>query len=406
MILRLTSILVLLLVSTFSAYAEGEDLRYPFIEQWRREAQRPVTPRQSPLENQTRRLRPTRQAPTTFALPSTESEKAPVLATTVITVIGDSWGVQLGQGLREAMSAKPELGVANKARSDTGLVNTSVRDWPKAAKEIAMSPDRNDLTIVMIGSNDNQPLKDETGLTVEPGTDKWKEIYAKRVDEIIAAFKEKKTPLIWVGAPITKLDKLNSNLLMLNTLFREHVQSAGHTYIDIWEAFADVDGRYAASGPDIAGEIVKLRAADHVHFTKTGARKLAFFVEKEITALLSGAPSIPRNLPASPTQLAPPVPVLQSALPQSPADIRNAVPLPDAASLAPVLQKREAGPIVPLSAPPVSASAKLAERPANAVPPADAALVSTRKLASEVFTEGRAPYPKPNRGDDFSWPRR
>ena len=91
--------------------------------------------------------------------------------------------------------------------------------------------------------------------------------------------------------------------------------------------------------------------------------------------------------------------------PPTPGDIRNAVPLPDIASIAPELQKREAGPIVPLTVQPVASAGTLIDRPL-APPPTDIALRDATKLSNEVFAVGKVQYPKPNRGDDFGWPRR
>ncbi len=390
-------ILYLLFSLTFISGLHAEDdLRYPFLEKTR--PSRPsrvieprpryiapiyIAPRTGSvnLDNPTRRIRPVR--PQTVLIPSVDIEKTPPQATTILTIIGDSWGVQLGQGLREAMSAKSEIGIASKAQSDTGLVNTNVRDWPKFVSDMVAGSERNDVTLMMIGSNDNQPMRDEAGVTVEAGSEKWKLLYTKRVDEIISAFRQKKVPLIWVGAPITKLDKLNANLSVLNSIYKSQVQAAGFTFVETFDVFADREGRYANIGPDINGESVQLRAEDNVHFTKAGARKLAFFVEKDLSALLSGKvlKIEPVNAPSAP---------------QLPVDIQNNVPLLEAAGLSPLLQKREAGAVMSLTGSNVQGADEFAESRDVVAP----------KSVTEVFIEGKAPYPKPNRGDDFSWPRR
>ena len=423
-------ILMIAIGFTVPALAE-DDLRYPSIEQHNpsqfrtyqplrnseetriiRPRPRYIIPQRIEIESATdsnsiRRVSPARvqSAP----IPISDVEKPPDQATIIITLIGDSWGVQLGQALRESLSSKPEIGIANKARSETGLVNTSLRDWPKFVKDFTASNERNTLTIMMIGSNDNQPIRDETGSVIDPSSDKWKEIYTKHVDDILNAFKEKKTPLIWVGAPITKLDKLNANLLSLNKIYRERAQNAGFIYIDTWEPFADSNGKYSSIGPDINGINVKLRLDDTVHFTKSGARKLAFFVEKDLNALLSGAalktemPLQAQTQPAPALAAIPPlqvpllqVPLLQVPLPQTQTETQNAVPLPDATVLAPIIQKPEAGSIFQLSIAPIINSDKLAER----TPPSQ-----QKNTTTEVFEQGLSPIPKLNRADDFSWPR-
>ncbi len=137
------------------------------------------------------------------------------------------------------------------------------------------------MAIMMVGSNDRQPVRDANG-RYEPLSDKWKEIYGNRVEEIAKAFKEKKIPLVWVGLPLSKSDRLSSDYSEFNEIYREHATKYDATYVDIWEAFGDARGLYNAFGPDVNGLTVKLRAMDGVHFTKPGARKLAHFVEGEV----------------------------------------------------------------------------------------------------------------------------
>jgi hypothetical protein len=106
--------------------------------------------------------------------------------------------------------------------------------------------------------------------------------YTQRIETIAGMFRDKKIPLIWVGLPILKSERLSANAVAFNQFYRAYAEKAGASYIDIWEAFADEAGQYSASGPDINGQTVRLRAGDGVHFTKAGARKLAHFVEPEI----------------------------------------------------------------------------------------------------------------------------
>ena len=53
--------------------------------------------------------------------------------------------------------------------------------------------------------------------------------------------------------------------------------------------FVDEAGRYLQQGPDFEGQIRRLRSYDGVFFTQAGARKLAHYVEREVTRLLAGA---------------------------------------------------------------------------------------------------------------------
>ena len=55
-------------------------------------------------------------------------------------------------------------------------------------------------------------------------------------------------------------------------------------------------GRFTTQGPDFEGQMRRLRTGDGVHFTKSGARKLAHYVERELRRMLSAA--LPVALPA------------------------------------------------------------------------------------------------------------
>ena len=51
--------------------------------------------------------------------------------------------------------------------------------------------------------------------------------------------------------------------------------AASGEFVDVWDGFVDDSGRFTTQGPDFEGQIRRLRTADGVHFTKSGARKLA-----------------------------------------------------------------------------------------------------------------------------------
>lgn len=359
------------------------------------------------LERAHRPERPRREPAAPKIVSAPELEAPPASASTVLVIAGDSLGIQLAQGLRETYQGKPETFVLNRARGDTGLVNTAVRDWPRTMREIAASGEKNSATLVMIGSNDGQPLRDETGTIQDVGSDKWRELYARRIDEMIAPISERKVALIWIGLPIPRSEKLAAHFKVMNELYKARAEKAGGGFVDVWDVFADENGHYEDTGPNIAGETVKLRAGDGVHFTKAGYRKLAFFVDRELGRVMR-PDQPPPDTTIMPDELREQI-RLQSDPGAAPGvlDLRSAVPVPDAAALAPELRKREAGPIVPLTALPVAPSGQLLGTGRQGSPsPPEPSLHHAAKLADETFLQGKVQYPKPNRGDDFAWPRR
>src|SRR6202035_1190333 len=203
--------------------------------------------------------------------------------------------------------------------------------------------------------------------------ERWVELYAKKLEEMIGVLKSKGVPVLWVGLPAVYGAKGTADMLFLDALYRDAAGKAGITYVDVWDGFVDEAGRFLQKGPDFEGQIRQLRSNDGVYFTKPGARKLAHYGEREITRLLA-ARSAPIALPTEP------------AMPDA-----NAVPGQPA-------PRPLAGPIVPLVASSVGTDQLLGgpgSRPAAVDPPAARTLVKGEPLTAPA---GRA--------DDFAWPRR
>ena len=236
------------------------------------------------------------------AAPDQAQNTAVTQPTFVVATIGDTLGLLLANGLKDGFSDRPDVAILRKGRESSGLVREDFYDWPKAAKEIAADPQKINVAVVMLGSNDRQAIQQGQEL-IEPLSPRWREIYAARVDAVIAAFKEKNIPVIWVGLPVMKNERLSADMAQLNEIFKARAAHANIPYVDLWDAMTDEHGQYSAFGPDINGQIVKLRSADGVHFTDAGARSVAHFVEGEIKkyydasrqqAPVAGAPATPQ----------------------------------------------------------------------------------------------------------------
>ena len=202
--------------------------------------------------------------------------------------------------------------------------------------------------------------------------ERWAELYKKKIEEMIGVLKSKGVPVLWVGLPVVYGPKATRDTLFLDSLYRDAAGKAGITYVDVWDGFVDEAGRFLQKGPDFEGQIRQLRSSDGVYFTKAGARKLAHYVEREITRLLA-ARSAPIALPTEP------------ATPDA-----NALPGQPARPLA--------GPIVPLAASSVGTDQLLGGPGARPV--------VTDALAARILVKGEPLSAPAGRADDFAWPRR
>jgi hypothetical protein len=203
--------------------------------------------------------------------------------------------------------------------------------------------------------------------------DRWVELYSKKIEELANVLKSKGVPVLWVGLPAIRGPKGTADMLFLDSLYREGAAKAGITYVDVWDGFVDEAGRFLQKGPDFEGQIRQLRSGDGVYFTKPGARKLAHYVEREITRLLAGR-SGPIALPSEP------------ATPDTSAEPGKPAPRP------------LAGPIVPLVAASISTD-QLLGGPGTRPAAVDA-------LAARTLVKGEPLAAPAGRADDYSWPRR
>jgi hypothetical protein len=316
-----------------------------------------------------------------------KEEKPKVDPSTHVVVFGDALADQTGQGLEEAFSDQPEVAVVRKARADVGLARDG-SEWPKAIQEVLDSGQKITLAVMMLGTGERAPIK-EGDASFEPLSERWKDLYRERVDAVVRTFQDRGVPVVWVGIPPMKNDKLSADYIAINEIYRESVERLGGSYVDIWPGFVDDDNRYTANGPNVEGDVTRLRASDGVLFTRAGARKAAHFADTEINRVLARRGGTETAAPAA--RPAESVDQIINASVPPPADLPGAP-----AGLAP---KPAAGPVMPLTGKPeVSPGGTLV----NGRPRLDGDAAQTTQRA---LREGIVPGPRPGRADDFRWPR-
>jgi hypothetical protein len=375
-------------------------------------------------------IRPPQPVESTKAPPPRKLDNPP--ASTVV-VIGDELADWLAYGLEETYGDSPDVSVERKIRPTSGLVRYDPKndalEWPQTIKDM-LATEKPSAIVVMLGINDRLQLRDRVpprpgpqpaqaagaagqasqnapqgqgaapaqpappvsqardgeqppdaaadaqhpvpGGSYDFHTDKWAELYSKRIDEMIAALKSKGVPVLWVALPAIRGTKSTSDMSYLDELYRARAEKAGITYVDIWDGFVDDQGRYVLQGPDFEGQTRRLRTYDGVHFTKAGAVKLASYVEHELRRVMTSH-VVPVALPG-PEQTAP-----------KPGSPRPAI-----------------GPVLPLTATSNSGSDGgdlLGGGNGHAAPAA------SDPTANDVLSRGDPVAAPPGRADDFSWPR-
>jgi hypothetical protein len=267
---------------------------------------------------------------------------------------------QGGQGGQAAQAGQPTP--AAQGQSATPAANQSPGQAPqdKAAAPID--------TEAPPQAAQNETLRPTPGGSYDFHTEQWATLYAKRVDQMIAALKSTGAPVIWVGLPAIRGAKSTGDVSYLDELYRSRAERAGIAYVDIWDGFVDDQGRYTLQGPDFEGQIRRLRSADGVHFTKAGAVKLASYVDRELRRGMS-AHIAPVALPAPETT-------------------------PNAATTG---TRPDVGPVLPLTAG--------AAEGGDLVGGGRATQALSDPTAVRVLTRGDTLPAASGRADDFSWPR-
>ena len=365
---------------------------------------RPRAPAVTSRPDEERALRARRRPSPPPAMAQPPKPAVPKAApTTQVAVFGDSLASYLGKGVDDAFSDSAEVAVIDRSKGDSGLVRKDLVDWAKSAEDFLKANPNLSYALMMVGVNDRQAIRDGDQ-SVEPLSDRWRELYAARVDAVVKAFTDAKVPLIWVGLPPVRSDSLTRDFASINDLVRERVQKAGQTYVEIWQGFVDDRNRFTATGPDVEGQEARLRTADGIHFTSAGARKVAHFADVELKRLMGARGGLPAEQPPAPVATTNPTEGAPAAGTSGLDDtaaidrkITAMLPsLPEPPGIPTLPVKPAAGPVVPLGrAETAPGGTLLSGRPSEG----DATGTRERSLQ-----RGAAPLPQPGRADDFRWP--
>ncbi len=277
-----------------------------------------------------------------------------------IVILGDDLGSDLLDGLKTLNPERTTFRLLRRTKDNSGLIRDEGQDWPKITRDLLEAKEAPAMGVILIGMNDRQAIRDGKN-SFELRSPRWNELYIARARAIAEVFRDKKIPLVWVGLPIVANEKAAADLNQMNDLFKHVARETGASFVDVWEVFADERGHFAAYGPDVNGQMLRLRTSDGIHFTTAGAKKLAHFVEAEIARLMGDAPK--------PIAVAPPPPVAKQA------------PRPTA------------GPVMPLTAAPTSPGGALLKAQETSLTPE----------IENTIARGLPLTPKRGRMDDFTW---
>jgi hypothetical protein len=325
---------------------------------------------QKPLSKIIRKLKPKKKSarPEAPAVPVVEVMAKNPDARKVL-VIGDFVAGGLAWGLEQVFANEPKITIIDKSDPNSGLVRIDQIDWnaelPKQLNEL-----QPDLVVVALGANDRQQMRGDNARSAIR-SESWEATYVQRIAGLVETLKLYGRPYFWMGATPMRQTQASADMNYLNGLFRPRVEGGGGHFVDVWSGFANEEGRYITSGPDVEGQTRQLRTGDGINFTRAGRLKLAFYVEREIRR--------------------------QTGFGSGGIDLLATVTQGNQIEIAPDGTKRLVGPIISLNNPLPGSSGELA----GATPPT---APTEESLQFKVIVEGEALPEVAGRVDDFAWP--
>jgi hypothetical protein len=214
----------------------------------------------------------TKESSRTFQ-PLTVSRKHPA----TIFVAGDSLSFEFGTSLYRIAAGRHVYRAAGDGTVDfkfsSGLARPDYFNWPaELAHQVAVLNPQ--IVVLMLGSNDNQPLLAPDGHTYAFATPGWKREYHRRVGAVMDQLIVRDRWVAYVGVPI--LANRNDQWPIINAVIAEEAaKRARAVYVDSFTLFQDPNGNYTQYLPNSKGQLIQVRTADGIHFQRAGGDLLA-----------------------------------------------------------------------------------------------------------------------------------
>jgi len=186
-----------------------------------------------------------------------------------VAVVGDS--LAAGVGFFAERVFRPSLvNVIKQGRISTGLSRPDYFNWP-AQMQLIVDRARPDLTIVMLGENDQQSLRMPGGqVATQIGTPGFGPAYAARVTAFAKIATSDGGHVVWIGLPNSRDPRRWPFARFENQIYQNVAEVLPNVaYFDTWDAFAGANGGYTAYYRD-GNKLTLVRADDGVHFNSDG----------------------------------------------------------------------------------------------------------------------------------------
>lgn len=198
-----------------------------------------------------------------------------------VAVVGDSLAEGTRYGLRDTLNSDRRVRIAPGVSSLSRITfNTFERKLNTLRRNLVTA--KTNIAVVILGVQDRRSMYGKSGRKYWIGSQGWRNEYARRVDKMMKTLKKAGMAVYWVGLPNMRSKNADAAAQIINDVIRERAYLNGVKFIEIYSSFANEQGGYSAFGPDLAGNVKRLRWRDGMHFTGTGYAKVAHYIAREI----------------------------------------------------------------------------------------------------------------------------
>ena len=214
----------------------------------------------------------------------------PQLPSDVIVTAGDKLffvGDSLMQGVaprvRQSLHKSENIDGVDLSKQSTGLAYPKFYNWPQVVEETLSSDADIKAVVVYMGANDpwDFPVPGKRQYLRFKSAD-WERAYRERIQKILLSAYEYDLPVIWLGAPCMRKEKLHQSMVYLNTIYQSEMEKFNGHYIPTNDLLGCSDEEYSAYVETEEGNR-KVRTNDGIHFTVTGQRRIAERIIEELT---------------------------------------------------------------------------------------------------------------------------
>ncbi len=204
-----------------------------------------------------------------------------------IWVAGDSLVITPGYAIVRAAGASAAmetLGV--DGRVATGLTRPDVFNWFREIRS-QLAKRKPNVVVLAFGGNDDKAYMTGVpdGVSIGRfGDGAWQKEYRRRVRALFDAAERAGAHTVWIGLPQTRNAEQTARFDVVNAAVAAEANRRPDsvTYVDTYLLFAGRDGGFAEAIAGPAGDTVKVRASDGVHFERSGGDMIAREVLKAL----------------------------------------------------------------------------------------------------------------------------